>query len=655
MFDAVRNNKRIVQVFLALITLPFAFWGVDSYFRSSSGTDELAKVGGSPISRQEFSLAMRDQQERLRGQLGREFNPAMLETPEARLAMLDSLVTQRLLLLHATKSGLTASDAQLIQVISSIPALQEDGQFSKRRYEQALRAQGLTQAGFEAKLRQDLTLQQLVQAVSDTAVVSGAAAERVIAIQLEERQVSEAIIRPEQHAGQLKISVEAVKEFYEKNRKLFEIPQQIRAEFVVLSREALAEQTTISPDDIKSAYEKNAKNYATEEERRASHILIQMPADAPEAEQKAARARIETILQQVKRTPGEFARLAKEHSQDPGSAAKGGDLGFFPRGAMVKPFEEAVFSLKENQISDVVRSEFGFHIIRLTGIKPGKVRSLEEARDSIAAELKLQAAGRKFAEAAESFSNLVYEQADSLKPAAETFKLPLRQTGLFDQQNRAAAGPLASNEKLFAALFSDDALKNKRNTNAIEVAPNTLVAARVVEVRPAELRPLEAVKAEIEKNLAADESARLAQKEGEAKLARLNMGEAVAISWTQPQTVVRQPMRGLAAEAQRVIFKAPADKLPAYAGTQLPNGAYVLYRISQVNSGAARNAADPRAKAQRGQLAQLAGAEDFNAYLAALRQRYGVKIDKAALAKGDDQDAPAPATAPSRPKKSGKF
>lgn len=650
MFDAVRNNKRIVQAFLALITLPFVFWGVDSYFRSSGTAGALATVGGNKISRQEFAQAMRDQQERLRGQFGRDFNPAMLETPEARQAMLDSLVSQRLLLLHATKAGLTASDAQLIEVISSIPALQEDGQFSRRRYEQALRGQGLTQAGFEAKLRQDLTLQQLVQAVSDTAVVSNAAAERLIAIQLEERQVSEAAVRPEQFAAQVKVSAEAVKEFYEKNRKLFEIPQQIRAEFVVLSREALAEQTTVTPEEIKAAYEKNAKNYATQEERRASHILIQAPADAPEAEQKAARARIEAILQQVKKNPADFAKLAKENSQDPGSGPKGGDLGFFPRGAMVKPFEDAVFSLKENQVSDVVRSEFGFHIIRLTGIKPGKVRSLEEARDSIAAELKLQAAGRKFAEAAETFSNMVYEQSDSLKPAAEKFKLAIRQTGLFDQVNRTAAGPLASNDKLFSALFSDDALKNKRNTDAVEVAPNTLVAARVLELRPAELRSLESVKAEIEKKLIGEEAARLAQKDGDAKLARLNKGETVALTWSPPQTVLRQPMRGLAPEAQRAIFKAPADKLPAYTGLQLPNGVYVLYRISQVASGV-KGEADPRAAAQRAQLAQIAGAEDFNAYLAALRERYGVKIDAAALAKGEGEDSPAPDSAPVRPRR----
>jgi len=640
MFDAVRNNKRIVQIFLALITLPFVFWGVDSYFRSSGGMAEVASVGGSKITRQEFSQAMRDQQERLRTQLGADFNPAMMETPEARQAMLDSLITQRLLMLHATKAGLTASDAQLVEVIGSIPALQEDGKFSRRRYEQALRAQGLTQAGFEAKLRQDLTLQQMVQAISDTAVMSKGAASQAVAIQLEERQVSEAVIRSEQFAEQVKLAPGAAKEYYEKNRKQFEIPQQIRAEYIVLSREALADQTTVSPDEIKAYYEKNARNFATSEERRASHILIQSAADAPEAEQKAARAKIDSLLQQVKRKPADFARLAKENSQDPGSGPKGGDLGFFPRGAMVKPFEEAAFSLKENQISEVVRSDFGFHIIRLTGIKPAKVRTLEEARDSIASELKLQSAGKKFAEAAEAFSNMVYEQADSLKPAAEKFKLTIRESGFFDQSNPAAAGRLAGNEKLFAALFSDDALKNRRNTDAVEVAPNTLVAARVAEVRPAELRSFETVKGEIEKKLVTEETARLAQKDGEAKLGRLLKGETPALVWSQPQTVVRQPMRGLSPEIQRAIFKAPAGKLPTHIGLALPNGTYALYRITQVTSGAAKAEDDPRVKMQRAQLAQLAGAEDFNAYLAALRERYGVKVNQAALAGGDEEGAP---------------
>jgi peptidyl-prolyl cis-trans isomerase D len=637
MFEAVRNNKRIVQAFLLLITLPFAFWGVDSYFRSGGRAGEVANVGGSRISRQEFAQAMREQQDRLRVQAGRDFDPAQFDTPQAREALLDSLVTQRLLLLHATKHHLAASDTQLVEVIGSIPSLQEDGKFSKQRYEQALRAQGMSQAGFEARLRQDLTLQQLVQAIADTALVSNLAAERAMAIQLEERQVSEAILRPEPFAAQVKLSKDAAREYYDKNRNRFEVPQQIRAEYVVLSRDSLAQQIEIDAKEIEKTYEKNANKYATPERRRASHILIQVSANASEAEQQAARAKIEALLQQVKKDPASFARLAKAHSQDPGSASQGGDLGFFTRGAMVKPFEDAVFALKENQISDVVRSDFGFHIIRLTAIEPGKVQTLAEARAAIEAELKLQAASRKFAEAAETFSNIVYEQSDSLKPAAERFNLPIRQTGYFDRTNRAAAGPLAGSEKLFAALFSDEVLKNRRNTDAIEVAANTLVAARVIEVKPAEQRSFESVKEEIEKKLMDEEAARLARRDAEEKLARLRSGESLALAWGPLQWVTRQPMRGLSVESQRAIFSVRADKLPAYTGVPLPDGGYVLYRVSEVRPGSAKGKDEARAKLLRAQLGQLYGTEDFNAYLASLRARYGVEIYKRALAKEEGE------------------
>ncbi len=636
MFDAVRNSKRISQLILILITIPFAFWGVDSYFHGG-GANDLAVVGDSKITRQEFSQAVRDQQERLRSQLGAQFNAAMLETPEARQAILESLITRRLLLLHASKNGLMASDELLRETIGVIPALQQDGKFSRQRYERALASQGLTQAGFEARLRQDLTVQQLVQAVSESAVVSQSSAKILASIQFEERSVNEAIIRPEHYSAQVSVPESAIKDYYDKNRKQFEIPQQIRAEYVVLSRDALAAQTAITQEEARQVYDKNTNTYVTPEERRASHILIQAPKGSPEADEKAARTKIESILQQVRKNPGAFAKLAKDHSEDPGSAAKGGDLGFFPRGAMVKPFEDAAFSLKQDQISDIIQSDYGYHIIHLTGIKPAKTRSFEEVRDSIVSELKLASASRKFAEAAETFSNMVYEQPDSLKPAAEKFKLQIQQTGLFDKGHPAAAGLLGTNEKLLSALFSEDALKNHRNTDAIEIAPSTLVAARVVEEKPAELRPFETVKSEIEKKIKSEETARLAVKEGEARLAKLVKGETVDVSWATERKVTRQPMPDLDPQAQRAIFKASVAKLPAYTGTGLADGSYALFRVVSVQSGVGKDANAQGMKALESQLKQLTGAEDFNDFLMTLRERYGVKIDQAALAKKDNE------------------
>ncbi len=630
MFDAVRNNKRIVQGFLVLITLPFAFWGVESYIRSSGGGSDVATVGGSSITPQEYAQALHEQQERLRGMYGREFNPAMLESPEARQALLDALVSQRLVQLAAQKANMTLTNAQLTEFLAGVPAFQENGQYSIERVRALIRNQGLSEEAFLAKLRRELLAQQLVTALTEGSIVSRAAVERVVAVQLEERDVGETLIRPEQFAGQVKLTAEAIKDFYEKNRKLFEVPDRIRVEYVVLGLDTLNEQTQVAEDEVKSTYEKNVTKYVKPEERSASHILIQVPKSAPEDAQKTGRDKAEALLVQLKKSPNDFAKLAKENSQDPGSANKGGDLGFFPRGAMVKSFDDAVFAMKENQLSAVVHSDFGYHIIKLTGIRPEKGRGFEEVRGEITKELKTQAAIKKFTEVAEGFSNTVYEQADSLKPAAEKFKLEIKQTGFFDKANRAAAGQIAGNEKLMSALFSDDGLKNKHNTEAVEVAANTLVSARVIEHKPAELRPLEAVKAEIEKQLTAEETAKLAQKEGEAKQAQLAKGENVGLTWSPMQTLTRQGAKGLAPEGLKAIFKAAPDKLPSYTGVQLPGGAYALYRISAIRPGVAKDD-DPRGKALRGQLAQFSGGEDFNAYLTALRGRYPVKVNKAAL------------------------
>jgi peptidyl-prolyl cis-trans isomerase D len=416
MFDAVRNNKRIVQIFLALITLPFAFWGVDSYVRNSGAGSDLASVGDTKITVYQYEQAMRERQDQMRRALGANYKPEAMNTPEARISVLNSLVDQRLLLLEAQKNRLQTSDEALRNFISRIPALQEDGKFSMARYEAALRAQGIAQPQFEGKLRQDLTLQQLVGTIGESAFVSENQATAMLLLQSEERQYSEIRIAPEQFADKVKIDEAAAQKFYADNKSRFEVPEQVKAEFVVLSLDALLAQTTVAEAEVKAWYDSHQDRFLQPEERRASHILI---VAKTEADKVAAKAKAEEALKEVRKTPARFAELAKQYSQDPGSAQKGGDLGFFARGMMVKPFEDTVFKLKDGEISSVLESEFGYHIIKLTGIKPGKVRTLDEARPEIENELKHQAAARKFAEAAESFTNTVYEQSDSLQPVAE--------------------------------------------------------------------------------------------------------------------------------------------------------------------------------------------------------------------------------------------
>jgi len=632
MFDAVRNNKRIVQVFLALITLPFAFWGVDSYVRSAGPGNDVAAVGESKISLQQFQQSWREQMDRARQQMGPSFRQETFDTPEMRLAVANSLVDQRLLLLEANKGRLGVSNALLVEIISTMPSLQVDGKFSKARYEAALAAQGMSPEQFEARLRQDMIMQQLVGAIGDTGIVSSVSAEMMLRIQSEERQVAEIRITPEQFASEVKLEADAAKKFYDGNQKQFETPELVRAEYVVLSLDGLLSQVAVSDAEVKAWYEAHLSRYQQQEERRASHILITLAAGASDAEKAKAKAKAEEVLKDVQRNPTKFAELARQHSQDPGSAANGGDLGFFGRGMMVKPFEEAVFKQKQGELSGLVQSDFGFHIIKVTGIKEGKQKKLDEVRAEIEGELKRQGAQKRYAEAAEAFTNMVYEQSDSLAPVVEKFKLKLQQSPLLPrqvpQQALASLGPLG-NEKLLAALFTEDAVKNKRNTDTVEVAQSTLVAARVLEHKPASVRPFESVRADIETMLKAKEATAAARKKGEDRLAELKGGQD-RINWALVKNVSRLQGKQVTAPALQAIFRADVSKLPAYTGVELPNnGGYALYKILAVKPLATVDA-DKRRVLQR-DYENMTAQEDFTAYLTGLRQRYKVEINKAVL------------------------
>lgn len=629
MFDAVRNNKRIVQVFLALITLPFALWGVDSYVRNVGPGSDVAVVGDSKITIQEFNQAWRDHLDRARQQLGPNYKAELFDTPQARMELVNTLIDRRLLALEARKARLNVSDALLVEFITSFPSLKENGKFSKARYDALVASQGMSKEMFEAQLRQDMILQQLVGAVGDTGIVSASSAEMMLRIQSEERQVAELRLLPEQFAGEVKLDADAAKKYYEENQKLFQTPEMVRPEYVVLSLDALLAQATVSEAEVKQWYDGHKDRYQQNEERRASHILIGTGGDADKAK---AKAKADEVLAEVRKAPAKFAELARQHSQDPGSAANGGDLGFFGRGMMVKPFEEATFALKDGEVSDVVQSDFGYHIIKLTGIKPAKQKALDEVRAEIEGELKRQAAQRRYVEAAEAFTNMVYEQSDSLKPVAEKFGLKIQQGPMLPRnppaQALAALGPLG-NERLLASLFAEDAVKNQRNTDAVEVAQNTLAAARVVEHKPAAVRPFDSVRADIEAMLKAKEAAALARSRGEAMLAAMKGGDDKT-KWALVKSVSRLQGKQVPPAALQAIFRADVATLPAYAGVELPNnGGYALYKIVAVKPLEKVDA--DRRRVLQSEYTALVAQEDFAAYLSGLRQRAKIEINQAAL------------------------
>lgn len=628
MFDFVQQRKRIIQIILALVMLPFALWGIQSY-RVSGNSDFVAAVGDQKISPEEFERALRDQRERLRQLLGSAYDPAMMENPEMRLAVLDRLIQQRLLLGEAVRTGLTVSDQQLIDVIQGIPAFRQDDKFSKQRYEALLRNQNLTPMVFEAQLRQELMVQQLSDAYLQENLVPNAVVDRLIRLTEQQREVSQAQIAPEQFLSQAKVDPAAVKSYYEGHASEFQVPEQVRLEYVALSADGLASQMQVSPDESKKYYEEHASDFGQPEERQASHILVSVPRNASEAEKQAARAKAEDLLKQVRQSPKSFAEIAKKYSQDTGSAASGGDLGFFARGAMVKPFDDAVFQMKVDEIRGPVETDFGYHIIKLTAIRPGKAAAFDDVKTKIEQEIRKQKAAKKFNEVAENFSNLVFEQGDSLKPAADAFKLPIQQSPWISRTGGQVSFPI--NDKMLQAVFSEDVLKNKRNTEAIEVAPNTLVSARVLEHKPAATRPFESVQDEIAKKLARQQAGEIALKQGKEKLEKLRQGQDAGVQWSNPQQVSRQRPQGLTEAAMRQIFKADVTRLPVYIGVETPQGGYTLFRVSKVLE--ASNIDDAKRAAFARQLRQFVGQEEFDAFVAGIRKKSEVKIRQEAVEK----------------------
>jgi len=629
MFDLVRKNKRILQVVLAVMMIPFAFFGLDSYTRSMGGADDVANVDGQSVTVRELNEEMRQQLDRIRGILGRGADVSSFDTPEAREGLLDSLVDRRVIATAAVKSRLTVSDEQLREMIAGMPPFQVDGKFSKATYEALLQAQNLTPAGFESKLRYDLALSQLNRAIAGSAIQARSVSERMAALAEQQREVQEAVIAAESFNAKVTVTEAAMKTYYETNQGEFRTPELIKAEYLVLAADQLGALDPVTEDEVRAAYTARSSQYRQDEQRRVSHILIPAAADAKPDEKAAAKKKAEAILAELRKSPGRFAELARQNSQDPGSAEKGGDLGVVTAGMMVKPFEEAAFRLRSGETSDLVETEFGYHIIRVTEIQAAKVKALDEVRAELTKELAKQKGTKRFAESAEVFSNLVYEQADSLKPAAERFKLQVQRTDWIPKAASQAAGILA-NPKVLGALFSPDSVQSKRNSDAIEVGPNVLVSARVLEHRPAAQLKFEEVRKDIENRLRRQEASKLAQQDGAAKLAELKGGKDPGIKWSPAQLVSRAKPEGLPPEALRQILSADASKLPAHAGYG-GEGGYVLYRVGRIIDAPAKSEKDAKAAVARTE--SQAGGEQFAAYVASLRARAKVEVNKANLEK----------------------
>ncbi|NTV96875.1 MAG: peptidylprolyl isomerase [Thiobacillus sp.] len=622
MLEAIRERAQgwIAKVILALIIVPFAIWGIESYFTGGGGGKPVASVGDDQVSQQEFFRALQNQRDAQQEQTRAKVD---IENKDFRRKVLDELVQVRLIADAARRNGLSVSGNQADAVIKSAPIFQVNGSFSEERFQTWLREQGLSQKGLAAMIEREALVQQFQMGYGQGAVAASASAERLSALMAQQREVTEAVFAAETYQKSVVVDDKAVEADYNANKNAYATPAQVRIQYLVLSADSILAGIKISDEAAKQYYEANKSHYQAAEQRSASHILVK--ADNAAA-RPAAKAKAEKLLAQVKANPGKFAELAKQNSDDPGSAAQGGELGSFTRDTMVKPFADAVFGMKVGDISGLVETEFGYHIIRLTGVTPGKLAAFDAVKGEIVAELGRQQAERKFAEVAERFSNLVYEKPDSLDPAAAEFGLTVKESGWISRDQAEPA--FLAKPALMDALFSPEALEKKQNTEAVEVAGGTLVAARVLEHKPAGVRPL----AEVAPLIRAKLSLRAAQVKavelGQAALKAAEAGQAVP-GMSAPMLVSRMQPLNLPVEGLKAIFKANVGKLPATVGVETPGG-YRLYRITRVIEGAVDA---NRTKMVQRDLSRVAAQEELKAYLAYVKDSTKVQINETILEK----------------------
>jgi peptidyl-prolyl cis-trans isomerase D len=613
MLEVIRAHSKgwMAKLILTLITVPFALFGIDAYLKDAGAGASVAKVDGATISVQEYRNAMQSLRDRLQKENPKDIGA--LDSPEVKQSVLDRLINTRLLNAEVVHSNFKVTNEQLAQFITSLPEFQQGGKFSQEVYDKLLSQNQMTPSQFENKMRGELLLQQARDGIPGLAFTAPAVENAILNVEHQQREVSVAEIKTADFISQVKVDPSEIQAYYDKHKDKFKVPEQVKLEFVMMSANTLIPKMQTTEDEAKKFYNENAAKFQGNEQRHASHILIGVSATATPEAKAEAKKKAEQVLAEVKKSPAKFAELAKKYSQDPGSAEKGGDLGTFARGSMVKPFEEAVFSMKPGDISGLVQSDFGYHIIKLTEIV-GQGQGFDALKPQIRAELMYQKALAKFSEQAETFSAMVYEQSTSLQPAADAFGIPVQKT---EWLSYADGAKFFKSDKLMTLVFTNEVLKDKRNTEAVEVSNNTLVSARVVDYKPSAPRSFDEVKGGIEDLLKIEKATKLAIDKGASSLAALKDGKSAAgLDWIAPVTVDRKNAQGLTDLTMSNVFKIDTTKLPAYAGVSDSKKGYLLIKVTAVQN---KLADDEAKKAALLDLRTAMATEYSSAYIGALK------------------------------------
>jgi peptidyl-prolyl cis-trans isomerase D len=627
MFDSIRNNSKILMGLLFLLVIPsFVLVGIEGYSQFEDKGAVVARINGNKITQSEWDAAHQQEVDRIRASVP-NIDPKMLDSAEARYATLDKLVNDRLIALASEKQLLVTSDQRLARYLQQDPSIAglrgADGKLDMDRYRQLAASQGMTPEMLETRVRRDLSNQQVLAGLQASAFATQSQTDAALNAYLQRRNVQVKRWSAADFAAKVVTTDAELETYYKENSERFRSVENADLEFLVLDLPSLQARIELPEQDIKTYYEQNLQRLSGQEQRRASHILINAAKDLPEADKQKARTKAEELLVAVRKAPKSFADVARKNSDDTGSAQNGGDLDFFSRGAMVKPFEDAAFALKKGDISDIVTSDFGFHIIVLTDVTLPPVPSFESMRPQLEADLRKQQAQRQFAELAETFSNSVYEQSDSLAPVAERLKLTVQKAQALSRSPAPGAPGVLSNPKLLQAIFSEDAVSKRRNTPAVEVAPNTLVSARIVTHRPATVRPFEEVKGPARQGLIQAKAAELAKAEGLARLAEWKTDPAQA-ALGESLTVSRDQAPALPPAVLDAALRADPAKLPALVGVDLGVQGYAVVLVNKIVPRSEASA--QQTEQNRTQFARLWSQAESQAYLASLKSKFKVEM-----------------------------
>ncbi|WP_144107795.1 SurA N-terminal domain-containing protein [Paraburkholderia sp. BCC1886] len=631
MLDFFRNHKRLMMFMLILVIVPgLGFVGIQGFRGFFDESANVASVNGHKITRAEFDDATRQQLDRARQMLGAQFDMKSFDTPERRRQMLDGLIEQRVLADETQRLHLTASDDAVRRVLLNDPVISSlknpDGSIDVDRYKQLLAMQGMTPDQYDERVRYTLATQQLPASIQGSAFTSKTLAQHLTELADQQREVQGIAFHPRDYLAKVQPTDAQVQAYYDAHRSEFATPATATIQYLVMSPSTMAASVQPSDADLKKYYDDNIAHYRVEGQVRASHILIAAPKDASAADKAKAKQKAEDLLAQIKAHPDQFAQIAQQNSQDPGSASKGGDLGYFGRGMIAggQSFDDAVFALKKDEVSGIVQTDFGYHIVKVTDVKPTVTKPFDDVKNQIATDVKAQQAAKALSDDAEGFTSIVYEKAKSLQPAADKYKLQIQTATVTPQADPKlpATSPL-NNAKFLAAVFANDSVNSRNNTQAIDVGGNTLIAAHVTDYKAAAVPALDAIKDAVRQKVVAVQANDAAHKDGLAKLADFDKSKATT-GFSSPLKVSRSDAQGVPPLALSAIYKADAQKLPAYVGVDLGADGYAIYRVNSVVAGTPVNG--QRLAAAQQQIAQVDAQSEAEAYVQAVRARSKVKF-----------------------------